>query len=243
MKAMILAAGKGTRLKPLTDHLPKALVKVNGTPLLEILVDKLKKTGVNEIIINVHYLADQIIDFIKSKNSFGIKIEISHEKEELLDTGGGLKKAAWFFNNNAPFILHNVDVISNIDFNKMLDSHIKSNAFITLAVRNRKSSRYFLFNDKNALCGWRNTKTNEQIIIQNFEHISELAFSGIHIISPNIFKHISEEGKFSIVKSYLNLSTKYLIQAYNHNNDFWFDIGKPENLKNAQSFLNQNTTL
>ncbi len=243
MKAMIFAAGKGTRLKPLTDNTPKALVKVNGTPMLEIIIKKLIKSGVCEIIINVHYLADQIIDFLKLNNNFGIRIEISHEKEELLDTGGGLKKAAWFFDDNEPLVLHNVDVISNIDLKGMIDFHNKNKALATLAVRERKSSRYFLFNNANELCGWENINSLERIISRSVENLNQFAFSGIHIINPEIFSHLQNEGSFSIVPFYIELSKKFPIMAFQHDKDFWFDIGKPENLNAAEAFLIQNDIL
>lgn len=237
MKAMIFAAGKGTRLKPLTDSIPKALVEINGTPMLEIVIHKLIKSGVHEIIINVHHLANQIIDFLNTKNNFGIRIEISHEKDQLLDTGGGLKKAAWFFDDNKPFIVHNVDVISNIDLNEILEYHKKNNALATLAVRNRISSRYFLFNGKNHLCGWENTKTGETINNAANQESTPLAFSGIHVIHPKIFNLMDDAAKFSIVKSYLKLSRQFPVLAYKHDQDYWFDIGKPENLTNASMFL------
>ncbi len=243
MKAMIFAAGKGTRLKPLTDNTPKALVKVNGTPMLEIIINKLIKSGVNEIIINTHYLADQIIDFLKSKDNFGIRIEISYEKEELLDTGGGLKKAAWFFDNNEPFILHNVDVISDINLISMIEFHNSNNALATLAVKKRKTSRYFLFNKKNELCGWQNIKTSESIISNPDDSLNQFAFSGIHIIDPKIFKYLKNDGTFSIVPSYIELSKSNKIMAFQHEKDFWFDIGKPENLKTTESFLILNDIL
>lgn len=234
---MIFAAGKGTRLKPLTDNTPKALVPVNGTPMIELVIKNLISIGVKEIIVNVHYLADQIIDFLISKNNFGIRIEISDETNELLDTGGGLKKASWFFNSNEPFIVHNVDVISNIDLKGMIDFHNKNKALATLAVRKRTSSRYFIFNDKQELSGWENTKTSEKIISRFSEEYTSLAFSGIHVISPAIFKNMKQEGKFSIVHNYLELSKNNLILAYQHNKGYWFDIGKPNNLKTTQEYL------
>lgn len=240
MKAMIFAAGKGTRLKPLTDNTPKALVKVNGTPMLEIIIKKLIKKGVNEIIINVHYLAYQIIDFLESKNNFGVRIEISHEKEELLDTGGGLKKAEWFFDNDKPFILHNVDIISDIDLFEMLRFHESNKSFVTLAVRKRESSRYFLFNEENELCGWENIKSSKRIISTQNNNLSQYAFSGIHIINPEIFKFLKKDGSFSIVPFYIELSKTNLIQAYNHNNDYWFDIGDKKKLEIAEKFLKEN---
>ncbi len=237
MKAMIFAAGKGTRLKPITDSIPKALVKINGMPMLERVILKLIHAGVNEIIINVHHFPHQIIDFLQEKNNFDIRIEISHEKDMLLDTGGGLKKASWFFNDNNPFIVHNVDIISNIDLKKMLEYHQKNNALVTLAVRERESSRYFLFDNQNRLCGWKNVKTGEKINYNPTNDIQKFAFSGIHIIHPGIFKYFPNALSFSIVKTYLDLSQNHPVIAYTHSQDLWFDIGKPENLKQANIFL------
>ncbi len=238
MKAMIFAAGKGTRLKPLTDNTPKALVPVNGTPMIELVIKNLISIGVKEIIVNVHYLADQIIDFLNSNNNFGIRIEISDETNELLGTGGGLKKASWFFNSNEAFIVHNVDVISNIDLKGMFDFHNQNKALATLAVRKRTSSRYFIFNDKQELSGWENTKTSEKIISKPSDNIKKLAFSGIHIISPAIFKNIKQNGKFSIVQNYLELSKSNLILAYQHDKGYWFDIGSSEKLDVAEKYIN-----
>ncbi len=239
MKAMIFAAGKGTRLQPLTNNTPKALIKFNGIPLLELVIKKLISSGVTEIIINVHYLANQILDFLKIKNNFGIRIEISDETEELLDTGGGLKKASWFFDDNKPFILYNVDVISDINIEEMISFHIKNKALVTLAVRLRTSSRYFLFNDKQELSGWENVKTRERIISRSSENYTSMAFSGIHIINPSIFAALMQESEFSIVKNYLELSKNNLIKAYVHNDNYWFDIGDKEKLSIAEKFLNK----
>ncbi|MDK2978842.1 MAG: mannose-phosphate guanylyltransferase [Bacteroidales bacterium] len=238
MKAMIFAAGKGTRLKPLTNSMPKALVKINGIPMLERVIQKLIQSGVNEIIINVHHFAGQIINFLKENDHFGIRIEISHEKDELLDTGGGLKKTSWFFNDNKPFILHNVDILSNIDLAKMLEYHQHNNALATLAVRERKSSRYFLFNHQNRLCGWQNVKTGEIMNHNPSNATNKLAFSGIHIINPEIFDYWPDSSKFSIVKTYLDLSQNHPIIAFPHNQDYWYDIGKPDSLKEADAFFN-----
>lgn len=237
MKAMIFAAGKGTRLKPLTDNTPKALVKVNGISMLELIIGKLISIGVDEIIINVHYLADQIIDFLHSKNNFGIRIEISDESDELLDTGGGLKKASWFFDDPEPFILHNVDIISDIDLIEMVNFHKKKNAIATLAIRNRKSSRYFLFDTKNELCGWENIKTTEKTISKKSTLLSQFAFSGIHIIDPIIFNFLNQKGKFSIVDSYLKLSRNKIIKGFDHTSDYWFDIGNTKKLEIADNYL------
>ena len=238
MKAMIFAAGKGTRLKPITNTIPKALVKVNGIPMLQRVIQKLIQSGVDEIIINVHHFANQIIEFLKENGHFGIRIEISHEEDELLDTGGGLKKASWFFKDKKPFILHNVDILSDIDLAKMLKYHQQAKALATLAVRERESSRYFLFNHHNRLCGWQNLKTGEIINHNPSDKIKKLAFSGIHIINPEILDYWPGLSKFSIVKTYLDLSQNHPIVAFPHNQDYWFDMGKPDNLKKAEAFFN-----
>ena len=238
MKAMIFAAGKGTRLKPITNTIPKALVKVNGIPMLQRVIQKLIQSGVDEIILNVHHFANHIIKFLKENDHFGIRIEISHEENGLLDTGGGLKKASWFFKDNKPFILHNVDILSDIDLAKMIEYHQHKNALATLAVRERESSRYFLFNDQNRLCGWQNVKTGEIINHNPFHKIKKLAFSGIHIIHPEIFNYCPGLTKFSIVKTYLDLSQDHPIMAFPHNQGYWYDIGKPDNLKEANAFFN-----
>lgn len=239
MKAMIFAAGLGTRLKPLTDQIPKALVKVNGLPLLEHVIIKLINSGVTEIIVNVHYLSNQIIDFLNHKNNFGIRIEISDESDQLLDSGGGLKKASWFFNSDEPFILYNTDIISDINISEMMNYHQKSNAIATLAVRKRESSRYFLFNNDFELCGWKNVKTSEKIISKLYDNLNQYAFSGIHIINPEIFQYIDQTDKFSIVDTYLKLSRNKTIKGFDHTTSYWFDIGDIKKLDIAERFLKE----
>src|SRR5438552_2283722 len=210
MKAMILAAGLGTRLRPLTDSRPKALVEIAGRTLLEITLSHLRAVGVREVIINVHHFADMILDYLKTNDNFGMHIEVSRE-EVLLDTGGGLKKAAWFFledasRSNEPFILHNVDVISTIDLGRMVQFHTESQATATLAVQTRKASRYLLFDRELQLCGRRMGHDQEAEIVRPAPELQELAFSGIHIISPNVLTMMDEEGVFSIINSYLHLA-------------------------------------
>lgn len=234
---MIFAAGKGTRLNPLTNTVPKALVKVNNIPLLEHVILKLKQSGVKEIIINIHYLAEQVLDFLKQKNNFDIRIEISDETDLLLDTGGGLKKASWFFNDNKPFIVHNVDIISDIDLAGLYSYHLENKALATLVMSRRSSSRYFLINSKNQLCGWENSKTNVKIISKYDKELSKLAFSGIHIINPGIFTFFENDHVFSITSKYLELSKKQLIKAYIPKNNYWFDVGTKEKLNEANNFL------
>lgn len=238
MKAMIFAAGLGTRLKPVTNYGPKALVEVNDLPLIEHVIIKLKAAGITEIIVNVHHFADQIIDFLKSRNNFDISMAISDETDQLLDTGGGLQKAKWFFDNNEPFIVYNTDIISNIDLKELIQFHKNSNSVATLAVKNRETSRYFLFNNQNLLCGWENKKTGEQKISRNEESLNSFAFSGIQVINPEIFELITETGKFSITDLYLRLAKTNNISGFQHNESFWVDLGKLEDFKEAVRLIN-----
>jgi len=240
MKAMIFAAGLGTRLRPLTDNKPKALVEINGVSLLELVIRRLISFDYTDIIVNVHHFSDDVISFLQSKNNFGVNITISDERDMLLDTGGGLQKAAWFFNDNKPFLVHNVDVISNIDLTKMYDFHCESNGLATLAVMQRETSRYFLFNSQMELCGWKNITTNELISLGIDDYsLSLFAFSGIHIIDPKIFQYIDESGKFSMTNVYLKLANKHIIKGFAHNESWWMDLGKPEAIKKAEQLINQ----
>ncbi len=238
MTAFILAAGLGTRLKPFTEHFPKALVEVNGKPLLQRLIETLKANGYTNIIINVHHFADQIIDFLNTRQNFGIHIQISDEREQLLDTGGAILNARPWLEHEPYFLVHNVDILSNIDFLKMDEQHVKSGALATMAVRDRITDRKFLFDQNLHLCGWQNTKTNEKICLaKSSEHLTPLAFSGIHIINSEIFKHIHQTGKFSIVETYLDLAKTFDIHGFRHDEDTWLDVGKPEQLAQAQNLF------
>lgn len=238
MRAMILAAGLGTRLKPLTDNLPKALVSINNQTLLELLIKKLAASGFDKIIINVHHFADQITDYLSANKNFNVNLIISDEMQELLDTGGGLKKASWFFNDGKPFLVYNVDVISNIDLNKLYQFHLKANSITTLAVKNRKSSRYFLFDNDYQLCGWKNEKTGEVKYSREHESgLNQLAFSGIQVIDPKIFEIMPHRKVFSLVDVYLRISSKKQVIGFLHNEDEWIDVGKPENLAKAETLL------
>jgi NDP-sugar pyrophosphorylase family protein len=239
MKAMVLAAGLGTRLRPLTDSRPKALVEVSGRTLLEITLTRLREFGVAEVIVNVHHFADMVVDYLKSKNNFGMRIEISRE-EVLLDTGGGLRKAAWFFLDDPrrldePFILHNVDVISSIDLRRMVAFHTEKMALATLAVKNRETSRYLLFDDQDQLCGRRSKPDLNTELVRPVEKPQSLAFSGIHVLSPRLLPMITEEGVFSIINSYLNLAARGgKILAFHADQYFWRDLGRPEHLIQAE---------
>ena len=243
---MILAAGLGTRLRPLTDDRPKALVEVAGRTLLEITLSRLRRFGVREVIINVHHRAEMIVEYLKKNNNFGMGIEISRE-EILLDTGGGLRKAAYFFlgdSSGKPLILHNVDVISTIDLGKMVQSHTESQALATLAVQDREASRYLLFDQRLQLCGRRAGRDSKAEVAGSPEKVQELAFSGIHVISPRFLGMIIEEGVFSIINAYLRLAGDgEKIVGFRADEYYWRDLGKPENVKQAARDLEQENLL
>jgi NDP-sugar pyrophosphorylase family protein len=245
MKAMILAAGLGTRLRPLTNDRPKALVEVAGRTLLEITITRLKTFGVSEVIINVHHFADMVVNYLKANDNFGLRIEISRE-DVLLDTGGGLKKAARFFLNDGkdsggPFILHNVDVISTIDLRRMLQVHNEAGALASLAVQERESSRYLLFNDANQLCGRRAGRDQAPEIVCPSPTLHQRAFAGIHVISPRLLGSLNENGVFSIIPSYLRLAgSGEKIQGFAADQYYWRDLGKPDQvLQAAEDFKRQ----
>ncbi|MHB8905413.1 MAG: nucleotidyltransferase family protein [Melioribacteraceae bacterium] len=241
MRALILAAGLGTRLQPITDLKPKALVEINGITLLEFTIRRLIKSGFDHIIINVHHFADQIINFLNEKNNFGIEIEISDERDLLLDTGGGLKKASWFFDDGKPFLIHNVDIFSDIDLTQLYNFHLNLNSIATLAVQKRKSSRYFLFDEEKYLCGWENVRTNERKIARQPKgKLVQLAFSGIHMANPSIFKRMPPEKVFSIIDFYLSIASQNRISYFDHSNSLFIDLGKTENLAEAEKIINKN---
>ncbi len=238
MKAMILAAGTGSRLKGLTSGTPKALVQAGRASLLEHLILKMISHGVTEIVINVHHLADQIITFLSQKEDFGISISISDERAQLLDTGGGLLHARRFLDGRDPFILHNVDIVSDIDLRQLYNTHLQQGGLVTLAVRQRNTSRYLLFDGEMHLGGWENIKTGERIKCTGNEcTLTPYAFSGIHVISPEIFPLIKESGSFSIIDTYLRLCRDHTIKGYEHAEGYWIDAGKPEGLLKAGQLL------
>jgi NDP-sugar pyrophosphorylase family protein len=238
VKAMILAAGLGTRLRPLTNDRPKALVEVAGCTLLEITLSRLRDFGVNEVIVNTHHYAEMMQEYLVANKTFGMRVEISRE-EELLDTGGGLKKAAWFFqetyeDSTAPFILHNVDVMSTIDLSRMLLFHLEQNGLATLAVQDRKTSRYLLFDENSRLCGRRIGTDGNAEIVRHTQEMHAVAFSGIHILSPRIFAAMKEMGTFSIISSYLRLAgERENVVAFSAGDCYWRDLGRPESLAQA----------
>ncbi|WP_109484962.1 nucleotidyltransferase family protein [Occallatibacter savannae] len=234
---MILAAGLGTRLRPLTDDRPKALVEVAGRTLLELTLARLKASGVVEVIINTHHFADKVADYLSAHHNFGMNIEISRE-EILLDTGGGMKQAASFFrpdlNGDEPFLLHNVDVLSNIDFAAMLRHHRNTSALATLAVQDRPTSRYLLFDEAGHMCGRRSGLNGPVEQVHPARELHARAFSGIHIISPRIFDLMHEEGVFSIVPVYLRLAAAgESIISFAADQYYWRDLGRPEQIAAA----------
>jgi NDP-sugar pyrophosphorylase family protein len=243
MKAMILAAGLGTRLRPLTDDRPKALVTIAGRTLLEIAVTRLRSFGVREIVVNAHHYADSIVEYLKANDNFGMRVEVSCEPT-LLDTGGGLKNAAWFFldssaSSHEPFILHNVDVISTIDLGRMMQFHTEHSALATLAVHDRETSRYLLFNEQGQLCGRQSVRhikadSDEPLIERSAPEAKPLAFSGIHIVSPQIFAKMHDEGAFSIIDAYLRLAAQgEEIVAFRADDYYWRDVGRPASVFQA----------
>jgi mannose-1-phosphate guanylyltransferase len=239
MKAMILAAGLGTRLRPLTEDRPKALVEVAGHTLLEIALSRLRGVGIREVIVNVHHFGDMVVDYLKKRDNFGMRIEVSRE-EGLLDTGGGLKKAAWFFlegsgDSSEPFLLHNVDVISTIDLQRMAEFHRENQALATLAVQERETSRYLLFDERGQLCGRRAGRDGRAEMVRAARETRALAFSGVHVISPQFLSMMSEDGVFSIINTYLRVAGQgEKILAFSADEYYWRDVGRPESVAQAE---------
>jgi NDP-sugar pyrophosphorylase family protein len=239
MKALLFAAGLGTRLKEHTQNKPKALVEVAGKPLIQYAIENLKSYGITDITINIYHFGEQVISFIEANKFFGIDIHISDERDQLLDTGGGLKKAAHFLQGNEPILIYNVDVLSNLDLNLLLSYHLSGNALATLAVRNRQTSRYLLFDQSLQLAGWKNVENGETRIsrTETFPEARPFAFCGIHIIQPELLDLISEEGKFPIIDLYLRLAKNHEIKAFIDESSLWMDLGKPEQLQAAEKYF------
>lgn len=235
---MIFAAGLGTRLRPITNNKPKALVEVGKFSLLEIAIRRLKKFGCTSIILNIHHFGEQILDLLKANDNFGIEIAISDERDLLLETGGGLKKAAWFL-KDAPFLVYNVDILNDLDLHQFYLSHLEKDNLATLAVRDRESSRKLLFNEDQLLCGWRNNKTGAEKICRNTPQMTPLAFSGLHVISPAIFKLMPDKAVFSIIDTYLEAGKIFDIRAYRHDEGLWLDVGKIPQLEKAQTLITE----
>ncbi len=240
MQAMIFSAGLGTRFKPWTDNHPKALAVVNGKSLLQRNIEYLQRHGIKDIIVNVHHLADQVDQAIVENDGWGSNILVSDERDELLDTGGGLLKAKELFNPGERFITCNVDILTNLDISKLLNFHSANNALISFGVTNRTSSRHLLFDEKNQLCGWRNTKTGEEKISIANNNLLQKAYSCVVVFEYAIFKLMEEEnfaGKFSLIDVYLKLAANHLIMGYDHSGDHLVDVGRPESVAVAESFF------
>jgi len=234
MKAMIFGAGLGTRFKPWTDKHPKALALVNGKSLLQRNIEYLQQYGIKDVIVNVHHFADQIIDAIKKNNGWGSNIIISDETKEVLETGGGLLKAKDLFTPGERFITCNVDILTDLDINKLFVFHELHKPLISFGVTNRKTSRYFLFDENSRLCGWRNTKTGEERIEVSNDVLIQKAYSCVVVFEYDIFKLMPFTGKFSLVDVYLYLAKEHLILGYDHSGDRLVDVGKPESIVTAE---------
>ena len=238
MKAMILAAGRGTRLGPLGQHTPKALVEVQGIPLLAGVISRLAQHGFREIIINTHHLADQVAEFLARYRRLhglaGLTLAISKE-EQLLDTGGGVQRAGWFFDDGKPFVVHNVDVLSDLNLNRLLEAHLDSGAIATLAVRKRRSTRYLIFDDCGALCGWQSLQTREKRMARSPQgSLTPLSFMGIQVISPVLLDRLTASPPFSLVDAYLDLVRDgQPINAFRADEARWMDLGRREHLQQA----------
>jgi MurNAc alpha-1-phosphate uridylyltransferase len=232
-KAMILAAGLGSRLKPWTDYHPKALAMVNGKSLLQRNIEFLQCFGFKHVIVNVHHFAEQIISEIDRNQGWGSQVTISDERAEVLETGGGLKKAAGFF-DSGPFVLMNVDILTILDLNRMMADHLLHKPLATLATRQRDTSRYFTFDESGTLCGWVNVKTGERKDSRTAGATHQAAFSGIHVIDPALLPLISRQGKFSMVDVYLDLAREHEIREFDHSDGAFIDVGKPESVELAE---------
>jgi len=238
LKGMIFAAGLGTRFKPWTDRHPKALALVNGKPLLQHNVEYLLRYGIDEIVVNVHHFADQVEEAIHKAQGWGASITISDERDKVLETGGGLKKAAPYL-ADAAFVVINVDILTDMDLGAMIERHQQLKPLATLAVTDRSTSRYFLFDHLDNLCGWRNNATGEEKISRTTADKFPKAFSGIHIVEPAIFSLITETGKFSMVELYLRLAATEIIKAFDHTGSKFVDVGKPASVQQAEElFMN-----
>ncbi len=237
MKAMIFAAGLGTRFKPWTDKHPKALALVNGKSLLQRNIEYLQQYNITNVVVNVHHFAEQIIEAIKKNKGWGSNVVISDETNEVLETGGGLLNARKLLEGNEPFITLNVDILTDLDLNKLITFHKQHKPLISFAVTNRKTSRYFLFDENNRLCGWRNTKTGEERISIAKPGLIEKAYSCVVVFEPEVFSLMRHSGKFSLVETYLDLASSHTILGYDHSNDKLVDVGKPESVAVAEKYF------
>ena len=237
MKAMIFSAGLGTRFKPWTDKHPKALALVNGKPLLQHNIEYLQRYGITDVVINVHHFADQIIEAVKQNSGWGSNILISDETNEVLETGGGLLKAKDLLQNGKPFVTLNADFLTDLNVANLIEFHKNKKSLISFGITNRKTSRYFLFDEDNRLCGWRNTTTGEEKISIVKDNLRQMAYSCVVVFQPEIFELIPQRGKFSLVETYLSLAADYPIYGYDHSGDKLVDVGKPESVAVAEKLF------
>lgn len=237
MKAMIFSAGLGTRFKPWTDKHPKALALVNGKSLLQRNIEYLQQYGITDVVVNVHHFADQIIEAVEKNKGWGSKVKISDECDAVLETGGGLLKARHLLESDEPFVTINVDILTNLDLNKLLAYHAQHKPLVSFGVTNRKTSRNFLFDEQNRLCGWRNNTTGETKISVAKDNLIEKAYSCVVVFEPTIFSLIRQQGKFSLTEPYLDLCKDHLILGYDHSGDQWVDVGRPESVKVAEAMF------
>lgn len=233
---MILAAGLGTRFKPWTDRHPKALAVVNGKTLLQRNIEYLQQFGIRDLVVNIHHFGEQILEAIEANQGWGSSITISDESAQVLETGGGLKKAAAYL-DAAPFILMNVDILTDLNLTDLIRNHFQNRPLATLGVTDRETSRYFLFDEQQVLCGWRNVRTGQERIINLGSPLLQKAFSGIHVIEPELFSLIGQEGKFSIVDVYLDLARTHSIRGFDHSHSKLIDVGKPESVAKAEALF------
>lgn len=236
MKAMIFAAGMGTRLQPFTDNHPKALAQINGVPLLERNIKYLQSYGINDFVINIHHFGGQILAFLAENDNFGANIEISNESDELLETGGGLLFARRFLENEKTFLIMNVDILTDLNITNFINIHELKGGMVTLAVSDRDSTRKLMFNDKMYLKGWKNLTTNKKTVVGGIFKLRELAFSGVHCVNSEIFTKITRTGKFSIMDEYLDLMKEDIIIGYQHTANL-IDVGKPESVAEAEKLF------
>ena len=239
MKAMIFAAGLGTRMGEITQTVPKALVEINGKSVLRLAVEKCTLYGFDDIVVNVHHFADLVEDEIRRLNKMGFRITVSDERELLLENGGGLYKARGFFDRQ-PFLLYNVDIISDLDLSALYVTHLANKGLATLAVRHRPGKRFYLIDNKGLIRGWRNVSTGEQILAGKVDtELTEIAFSSMHIMEPEIFNYM-QEGIYTFTTLYLELAEKHKIYTFKHDDGYWIDIGTPESLEQARKLLSGN---
>lgn len=242
MKAMIFAAGLGTRFKPWTNAHPKALALVNGKSLLQRNIEYLQQYGIIDVVVNVHHFADQIIAAVNDNHGWGSNVMISDERDEVLETGGGLVKATALLEGTAPFITLNVDILTDLNLNHLITFHREHQPLVSFGVTNRITSRYFLLDAKNKLCGWRNVKTGEEKgphldTPDRGADLVQKAYSCVVVFQPEIFSLIRQRGKFSLTETYLDLAADHLVLGYDHTGDKLVDVGKPESVAVAEALF------